>query len=515
MNLCDATFIDSHIFAYSIDSKESFRLLFHIAILRQDDGIRDRRTFSLSEIVSAPATRQTGKPPKTKQVKQAIYQAVWRWHFYAGIIFAPFLIILAVSGAAYLFKPQIEGYMYKDLLTVSEAGQQALSPGAVIAKTEKGYPDALVSSITLTNDKLKTYALSVNYSGTPTTMYVDPYAGNLTGSLDSNKTFSAFFKKMHSQLLIDGTWTNRLVELAACWALILILTGLILWWPRNKANIWGTILPRLSKPGSRMFWRDLHAVPAFWIPIVLVALIATGLPWSGVLGPKISKLADSTNTNVPPYAYSFGAKPESVTVAKDIAEGLPWAAENLPVPASSASGGYITLGVDDIAKIADKQNVRKPYTITLPNGETGVYTVSTAHNKPGHDATLHIDQYSGAVLTDVRFADYGIMGKLISWGIAFHEGHLFGWPNQLLGLIAALGLVLVSISSYFTWRKRKPDGLGAPSRPKNRKVTVTVLALLFVCGAIMPLLGQSLIVVVLLDWLVIRRIKPLKQWFAA
>lgn len=237
----------------------------------------------------------------------------------------------------------------------------------------------------------------------------------------SVKTFSAFFKKMHSQLVIGGTWANRLVELAACWALILILTGLIIWWPRNKAGIWGTILIRLSKPGSRTFWRDIHAVPAFWLSLLLVVMIASGLPWSGILGGQIDKLANKTNTNAPPFAYSFGAKPESVTVAKDIAEDLPWAAENLPVPAS-ASGGYLPLSVDYIEMIADKQNVLLPYTITLPMGESGVYTLSTAHNTPGKNATLHIDQYSGAVLTDVRYSEYGVMAKVITLGIAFHEG---------------------------------------------------------------------------------------------
>jgi uncharacterized iron-regulated membrane protein len=464
-------------------------------------------------IEQASPSPQTREKTRNFSLRQAIYQSVWRWHFYAGIIFAPFLIILAVSGSMYLFKPQIEGYMYKDLLSVNEVGQQALSPGEIITKTEKGYPGAIVSSITLMKDPSATYKMSVNHFDTPTTMYADPYTGNIRGSLDSNKTFSAFFKKMHSELVIGGTWANRLVELAACWALILVMTGLILWWPRNKAGIWGTILPRLSKPGSRMFWRDLHAVPAFWISLLLVIMIASGLPWSGVLGGQIDKLANSTNTNAPPFAYSFGAKPESITVAKDIAEDLPWAAENLPVPAS-ASGGYLPLGINDISGIVDKQNVLLPYTITLPRGETGVFTVSTEHNKPGKNATLHIDQYSGAVLTDVRFADYGIMAKAISLGIAFHEGRLFGLANQLLGLVGALGLILIAVSSYFMWRKRKPDGLGAPSRPKDKKVTLAVLVLLLICGAIMPLVGTSILVVLVLDLLIIRRIKPLRHWFS-
>jgi len=447
-------------------------------------------------------------------LRQAIYQSVWRWHFYAGIIFAPFLIILAFSGAVYLFKPQIEGYLYKDMLTVREVGTTPMSPEDIMEKTVKAYPGTTISSITLSDKPDSSYKMSVKRNETSTTMYVDPYTGNVLGMINSDKTFTAFFKKLHSELVVGGTFANRLVELAACWAIILLLTGLYLWWPRNKSAIWGTILPRLSKPGSRLFWRDLHAVPAFWLSLVLLVIIASGLPWSGIMGGQIDKLANSTNTNAPPFAYSYGEKPESVTVAKDIAEDLPWAAENLPVPAS-ASGGYIQLSVNDIEQIANQKDVLKSYTITMPKEETGVFTVSTSHTKPGNNATLHLDQYSGAVLTDVRFADYGIMAKAISYGIAFHEGRLFGLANQLLGLVACVGLILVAMSSYVMWRKRKPEGkLGAPAKPKSNKITIGVLLIMLVCGAVMPLVGLSILVVLLLDLFILRRIKPLRHWFS-
>ncbi|QGQ97711.1 PepSY domain-containing protein [Paenibacillus psychroresistens] len=451
---------------------------------------------------------------KPSGLRQAIYQSVWRWHFYAGIIFAPFLIILAFSGAVYLFKPQIEGNLYKDMMVVRQVGTTPMYPTAIIEKSEIGQPGLKVSSITFPSTKDSSYKMSVNLSGTPTTMYIDPYNGEVLGMLDSDKTFSAFFKKLHSELVVGGTFANRLVELAACWAVILLLTGLYLWWPRNKSSIWGTVLPRLNKPGSRLFWRDLHAVPAFWLSLVLLVIIASGLSWSGIMGEQINKLANSTNTNAPPFAYSFGEKPKSDTVAKDIAEDLPWATENLPVP-QSAAGGYVPLGVDDIAGIVNDKNVEKPYTITMPLDETGVFTVSTEHVKPGNDATLHLDQYSGAVLTDVRFADYGIMAKAISYGIAFHEGRLFGLANQLLGLVACIGLILIAISSYVMWRKRKPESrLGAPSKPNNSKVTVGVILIMLVCGAIMPLVGLSILTILLLEWLIIRRVQTLRHWFS-
>ena len=40
--------------------------------------------------------------------KAAIYRTIWRWHFYAGLFVVPMVLILSLTGAAYLFKPQIE-----------------------------------------------------------------------------------------------------------------------------------------------------------------------------------------------------------------------------------------------------------------------------------------------------------------------------------------------------------------------------------------------------------------------
>ena len=37
------------------------------------------------------------------------YRTVWRWHFFAGAFCVPFVIFLSITGAIYLFKPQIEG----------------------------------------------------------------------------------------------------------------------------------------------------------------------------------------------------------------------------------------------------------------------------------------------------------------------------------------------------------------------------------------------------------------------
>jgi len=454
---------------------------------------------------------QNQREKVVKHSKTTLYQTIWRWHFYAGLISAPFLIILAISGAVYLFKPEIESILYKDLYFVDEIQTSTLTPSAQVEKVKEKYPEGIVTSFKTYDDPSRTTEIGLMNKENMLSVFINPYNGEIYGSLKNEEKFTEIFKKLHSELIIGGTIANRIVELAACWGAILIVTGLYIWWPRNKASIWGTLLPRFSKNG-RVFWRDMHAVPAFWLSLFILLLIATGLPWSGVMGEQINRLATSTNTGYPAFAFSWGEKPQSTLKTKNVAEDVPWATENLPVPASETDG-YMPISLDDVTFIAEHENIKKPYTVSMPEGIEGVYTVATSQTKPWDNATLHIDQYSGSVLSDVRFKDYGIMAKAITIGIALHEGRLFGLVNQLIGLIICLGLIGIVVSSLIMWFKRKPNGkLGSPAKPKDKKITRTVFFIMLAMGTIMPLVGISIIIVFLLDRFVIAKIKPLKSW---
>lgn len=169
--------------------------------------------------------------------------------------------------------------------------------------------------------------------------------------------------------------------------------------------------------------------------------------------------------------------------------------------------------MDDVAMITAMEEIDKPYTISLPVEEAGVYTVATSHAAPWKSATLHVDQYSGAVLSDVRYSDYGVLAKFITAGIALHEGRLFGWFNQLLGLLTCLAIILIVVSSFVMWRKRKPDGLGTPKKPMNKRTTWIVLVIMLAGGVLMPLVGLSIGFVLLVDWLLVRQIPKVHRWF--
>ena len=62
-----------------------------------------------------------------------LYRAVWRWHFYAGLLVLPFMITLAVTGALYLFRDGIDSYVHADLKRIETRQGVRLAPSALVA----------------------------------------------------------------------------------------------------------------------------------------------------------------------------------------------------------------------------------------------------------------------------------------------------------------------------------------------------------------------------------------------
>ncbi|MFP3918378.1 PepSY domain-containing protein [Lysinibacillus telephonicus] len=445
-----------------------------------------------------------------KNTKASLYQTVWRWHFYAGIIFAPFLIILAITGSIYLFKSQIENVIYQDYYEVNPQGDR-ITATEQIEEAKRLYPDSVVTKYRPGENDERSSEVSIMTSDNESlTVFIDPYTGKSLGELNNADRIMDRIEEFHGELMA-GTLGDRIVELAACWAIVLIVTGLFLWFPRKKKDLSGVLIPRFNK-GKKIFRRDLHAVPAFWITAGMLFLIMTGLPWSGFWGNQFQALVTNTGFGYPPSVW-IGDAPSSIVQTKDIAD-VPWAAETLEVPKSEVQG-LIPISIDEVVEIANSEGMHPSYTVIFPNDKEGVFTLSAFPPKAQDEATIHIDQYTGAVLADYRYDNYGLIGKIVAWGITLHKGTQFGLINQLISLLICLGIILVAVSGFYLWWKRKPKkDLGAPKAISIKKMKFFLL-LMIGLGIVFPLVGLSLIVVLAIDWLIIKRIPRLRKFLNA
>ncbi|WP_429176880.1 PepSY-associated TM helix domain-containing protein [Aeromonas salmonicida] len=461
------------------------------------------------------------------------YQRIWRWHFYAGLFVAPFLILLSLTGIVYLFKPQLDNLLYPELMKVPPAAHilstdqlpgKPLGADALWAKARATMPDANLSKYLPPAAPDLSAQFIVTQQGNELTLFMDPVSGTLLGTMDNKWNLQAVARALHADLLL-GTTGDRLIELAAGWGIVLLVSGLYLWWPRKGPGVGGILWPRLNQRG-RLWWRDLHAVVGFWGAGFLLLLLLSGMTWTGFWGAQFADLWNRFP------AAMWNEVPKSAPLVRNLnhshEQTVPWAVETMPMPSSQPAakrhdhsamhqGGEQDdivmashrIPLQQVVEIAQARQVSPGYSITPPVGESGVYTIALFADDPRNDATLHIDQYSGKVLADVRWQDYSPVAKTVETGVMLHMGKLYGWPHQLVMLVICLMVLLSSVSGLWIWWSRRPQGrLAAPPLPAKLPPMRGAIALLILLGIAFPLVGASMLVIWLLDSLFFSRRAP-------
>lgn len=478
--------------------------------------------------------QRTGKSP--------LYLAIWRWHFYAGIFVIPLMLLLSVTGLIYLFKFEFEDWWYRGLLVV-QPQQQRLPAERLVAIARKSMPDKSVIGYSpgSANDRSvrvlfgpkrapkpeghesheASPARAAGFLNTPPSaferpqeLYLNPYTGQILGTLSPEDRPMQVVRNLHGKLLA-GTAGELVVEMAAGWMAMLLITGIYLWWPREGTGVWGTLLPRWNVR-ERTFWKDMHSVPAFYTSGLLIFILATGLPWTVVTGGAI-KLASGSSREGPAEARAdrFHSQPlaSASGSVQDWFASFPEAVGAKLRSIPPAKPGQLSF--DHVAVIAEANGLQHPFQIAAPRGALGVYSVRTLPKDPRDSAFLHVDQYSGEIRGDFRFGRMNPVAKTVSVGIALHEGRLFGFWNQVLGVLACLGTLILSVSAVVMWWKRRPEGrLGAPRLVKSFQAPRGIVAIAAALSIPFPLTGLTLLLALLFDRFVLPRF-PRLQWVVA
>ena len=449
----------------------------------------------------------------------AFYRAVWRWHFYAGLLVLPFLIWLAVTGGLYVFKTQIDGYFHHDLKFVA-AETTSRPHGEVVAAALAAHPGTLRKYTPAASGTDAAEVGIATTRGEALSVFVDPHRAKVLGALPDGGSVAWTIRKLHS-LKYFGKIARGAIEIAAGWAVLLVLTGIFLWWPRGRSlGRRGGVVSVRGTPRQRVFWRDLHAVTGVFVGGALVFLAITGMPWSVLWGNQVNQWANGHN-----FGYPAGVRVQVPMSQQRLSDAGPtaWSLAQARMPTSAHEGhedhaahagqGSTTpkaspdaLDLDQAIAVFERLGIAPGYTVNPPKGPTGVYTASVYPNDLAQQRVIHIDRYSGRPRIDMRYADHGPLGRWLEWGINVHLGQEFGVPNQAVLVIACLGIVLLCVSACVMWWKRRPAGsLGVPPLPENRHTLQVVVALLALGGIAFPLVGASLAVMLVLDRLLVTR----------
>lgn len=418
-------------------------------------------------------------------MNHSLYRAVWRWHFSAGLIVLPVLAWMAVTGAIYLYKSEIERSLYQPWIELAERGP-GMPLGELVGSVE-AQTLGEVKQLRIPEGAHESYRASFERSdGSRGLAFVRPDTGQVLGiSRDGGPL--ALVKELHT-LSTFGSAANVVVEIVAGWAIILVLSGFYLWWPRGGNGI----LSLAGKVRERRFWRNLHASVGLLAGGVILFLALTGMPWTAFWGANFHRIVAEQQIGrpAPPAAAAAAA-------SDGHEDHLPWSMQGQPMPAASAQDS----GPQTALIAASARGLKRPFFIDLPATPGQPYRAATEATRAQDARIMYLDPTNGAVLQDSRPADFGIGARIFDWGIYTHQGQQYGEINRLIMLTGCIGALLLAISAPIMWLKRRRRGrLDAPPVPSDeriaRRLTIGMLAL----GLLFPLTGATMLLAVLGQW---------------
>jgi uncharacterized iron-regulated membrane protein len=466
-------------------------------------------------------------------------RTVWRWHFYAGLFCIPFVLWLSITGTVFLFHPQIQHWLdrpYDHLFIDQRATANAQVQVALAA-----VPGSTLDSYQLPYTSTSAAEVLVDKGAMQYRVYVHPQTLAVLHIDNEDHRVDVFMSRLHGELLV-GEYGSWIVELAAAWAVVMIVTGLFLWWPRNAKGLGGVLYPRL-RSGGRAFWKDIHSVTGIYISFFALFLLFTGLPWAKAWGGYLKAIRHFSAGHVDKQDWTTSSADElAARKARSAAmtdmsgmstmhamPGMPASHHMEGMPNMDASQHAQHLGwgrhstalsgpnafvtIDKMVASIAPLKLPNPVLISPPMQPGGNWSAKSDTRDRPLRVDLVVDGTTGAILSRTDFQSKPWLDRVIGTGIAAHEGQLFGFANQLVSLFTVIGLVTLSVSGLVMWRRRKPERvLGAPAAIRPVRFSAGLVALMVLFGLYFPFLGGSMILVILIEKFILRRMPATRLW---
>ncbi len=336
-------------------------------------------------------------------------------HLILALVSGAFITVLGVTGAIMAFEPELDHWQHRALMDVAPEGTPH-SLADIAGALEQRYPAERVTAFVLGATPSRAYAISMGRR----TVYVNPYTFDVQGERAPGATWLTNVHQLHLRLLT--TWGRAVVRWSGVVLIVVLLTGLYLWWPSRRVSI---------TTGQSPFrtWFDVHnAVGACsFVFLFLLAVTGVAIGFDDISGP----LAYRVTASAPPAPISLkvaavaGSHPISPDRALEIARAAMPGATPFMVPIVGPTDAYSV-------------RARFPEDLT-----------------PGGRSRVVIDPYTGDVIgiESSRTAPGGRRFEVVNRAI--HTGDIFGLPSKIVMSLASIMAPIQLITGLMLWMRRK------------------------------------------------------------
>lgn len=374
-------------------------------------------------------------------------------HLWLGLASGLVVFIIAVTGCIYAFQEEISD-LTQSYRFVEKRDQPVLSPSVIGEIAQKQLPGKHPHGVGY--DSRGRAATVSFYNADPEyyyIVYINQYTGEVLKVKDMSKDFFRFILDGHFYLWLPNEIGQPIVAWSTVVFVAMMISGMILWWPRNKAARKQRFSIKWNAKWKRVNY-DMHNVLGFYMTWVAIILAITGLVWGFQWFAKTL------------YVVTGGEK------TYEFYE---------PLSKDKAVAQYTTsTAVDKLyEKIRAEEANAKFIEVHFPSSDSSGIEVAI-NPDPGtywKADYRYFDQYSLKELSVThiygRFKDAKVADKIARMNYDIHTGAVLGLPGKILMFFASLIAASLPVTGFLIWYGRKKKKKAAsPVTSVNRKMIV-------------------------------------------
>lgn len=378
-------------------------------------------------------------------------------HLWFGLSIGIIVFIVSGTGTMYVFKDEIQAVLRKESMYVKKESitEKPLSIDVLRKKvsreTNEKYP---ISSVEIPLDKNKSYEFlyyekdkkAWNYFDEVKInklVYVNQYTGEILGIYNEKYDLFPILKAIHWSLLLKSDWGKYVVGIPVVLFIIMLITGIILWWPKKskKGRFWFNW--KNVKTWKRKNY-DLHNILGFYASFIALLLSLSGIYFAYPWVKNAFNVALSGSLELPKEKEI--KSPDSLLVKNTSVFDLT-AQETRKLYAGSSSFRIPLNGKNKKGK--ELKNI--PVTVY---GEDGKFAVRNQ---------IVFDKYSGKLLSHKPHQELNTAEKYANANYDIHTGSYFGLAGKIIWFIAGLICTSLPVTGFLVWLgKKKKKAIKTP-----------------------------------------------------
>jgi uncharacterized iron-regulated membrane protein len=208
----------------------------------------------------------------------AVKKLIGKLHLILGFVSGLVVFIVALTGVILVFEVEIDEFVNQKLFFIEPQAQSRLSIDELMTKVQAAYPGRAIEGFELDEGANRSIRFSLSDDEGRNIVFVHPCTGSILGAVEYEKRFFTIVLKLHRYLLAGDTG-KTITGISAIIFIILLITGIVLGFPRNMALLRQRLSVKWEARWRRVNY-DLHSTLGFYACIVLFLMAATGLVWS-------------------------------------------------------------------------------------------------------------------------------------------------------------------------------------------------------------------------------------------